>query len=159
MPVLHHGPVPIIDINKWAFTISGLVSEERRLDFYEFVSLPRVKVFSDIHCVTSWSRLDNLWEGVSTGAIRELVNIKPRPGLLLVHAAGGFTTKPYSKRFFETDVLFAVKHDGDLLTQEHGGPVKTGCPRLYFWKSAKWATGVEFVERGPAGVLGVCRIP
>ena len=44
------------------------LSEGYRLLFYqEFMSLPRVKVFSDIHCVTGWSQLANLWEGVSSG--------------------------------------------------------------------------------------------
>lgn len=67
-PVLHHGSVPKIDTAKWTFTITGLVAAERALTFSEFISLPHTEVFSDIHCVTTWSRYNNLWEGISTGA-------------------------------------------------------------------------------------------
>jgi DMSO/TMAO reductase YedYZ molybdopterin-dependent catalytic subunit len=150
-PVLHHGSVPAIDILSWAFTISGLVERERKVSFAEFKSLPRVKVFSDIHCVTGWSRLDNLWEGVSTGSVRGLVTILPEARFVIVHAAGGFTTNLTMDDFFQADVLFATKHDGQLLSPEHGYPVRLVVPRLYLWKSAKWVTGIEFTEKDRPG--------
>lgn len=144
-PVLHHGPVQKVDVNKWLFTISGLVEATRQLDYAAFLALPRVRVLSDIHCVTGWSRLNNLWEGVSTGVIRELARIKPEARFVIVHAAGGFTTNLPVEDFFAEDALFALKHDGEALSREHGGPVRLVVPRLYFWKSAKWVTGVEFI--------------
>lgn len=61
-PVLHYGDVPKIDISKWRFRIFGTVENEVNLDFEVFTSQPYVKVHSDIHCVTGWSRLDNLWK-------------------------------------------------------------------------------------------------
>ena len=150
-PVLHYGSVPRIEIADWRFSISGLVKQERRLDYKEFTSLPRVKVFSDIHCVTRWSRLDNLWEGVSTGEIRELVEILPEARFVIVHSAGGFTTNLSWDDFFASDVLFALKHNEQALTPEHGYPLRLVVPRLYFWKSAKWVTGIEFVARDKPG--------
>ena len=150
-PVLHYGNVPDIDISRWTFTISGLVEKERTLNYEEFMSLPRVEVFSDIHCVTTWSRLDNLWEGPGSGILKELVDILPEAKFVIVRSAGGFTTNLPLSDFFGEDVLFAVKHDGGELTLEHGYPVRLVVPRLYFWKSAKWVTGVEFVERDRPG--------
>ena len=150
-PVLHYGNVPDIDISRWTFTISGLVEKERTLNYEEFMSLPRVEVFSDIHCVTTWSRLDNLWEGPGSGILKELVDILPGAKFVIVRSAGGFTTNLPLSDFFGEDVLFAVKHDGGELTLEHGYPVRLVVPRLYFWKSAKWVTGVEFVERDRPG--------
>ena len=73
-PVLHYGSIPRLDLAKWRFTVSGRVEKELSLDLEGFSALPRVKVVSDIHCVTTWSKLDNLWEGVSTGTIRDLVS-------------------------------------------------------------------------------------
>jgi DMSO/TMAO reductase YedYZ molybdopterin-dependent catalytic subunit len=150
-PVLHYRSVPRIEITDWRFSISGLGKQERRLDYKEFNSLPRVKVFSDIHCVTGWSRLDNLWEGVSTGEIRELVKILPEARFVIVHGAGGFTTNLSWDDFFASDVLFALAHNGQALTPEHGHPLRLVVPRLYFWKSAKWVTGIEFVARDKPG--------
>ena len=150
-PALHYGTVPDIDISEWTFTISGLVEKERRLSYQEFVALPQVRVFSDVHCVTGWSRLDNLWEGVSTNLIRQLVSILPEAKFVMIHSAGGFTTNLSLGDFFQPDVLFAIKHNNEPLTPEHGYPVRLVVPRLYFWKSAKWVVGVDFMAEDSPG--------
>jgi DMSO/TMAO reductase YedYZ molybdopterin-dependent catalytic subunit len=150
-PVLHHGKVPSIDTAKWTFTIAGLVEAERTLTFDEFIALPHIEVFSDIHCVTTWSKLNNVWEGISTAVIKDLVKIKPEAKYVFVLGEGGFTTNLPIGDFFQPDVLFALKHDGQPLTAEHGAPVRLVVPRLYFWKSAKWVTGIKFVAKDEPG--------
>jgi len=150
-PVLHYDSIPYIDMSKWEFRISGLVAKEVKLDNKEFSSLKRVKVLSDIHCVTKWSKLDNLWEGVSTGTINDMAQVLPEAMFVIVHAASGFTTNLSLSDFLEADVLFALKHNDKILTLEHGYPVRLIVPRLYFWKSAKWVTGVEFVAEDRPG--------
>ena len=150
-PVLHYGNIPHIDVSRWEFKIWGLVEKETRLSYEEFMALPRVEVLSDIHCVTGWSKLDNHWEGVSSGVIRDLAKVLPEAKFVIVQGAGDFTTNLTLDDFFEADVLFAVKHDGAVLTPEHGYPVRLVVPRLYFWKSAKWVVGVEFTAGDQPG--------
>ena len=150
-PVLHHGSVPKINLNDWKFTISGLVDKPRQLTFNEFSSLKQSRLLADIHCVTTWSKLNTLWEGPGTSVIKELVSIKPEAKFVIVHAAGNFTTNLSLRDFFEPDVLFALKYDNKPLSPEHGFPVRLVVPRLYFWKSAKWVTGVEFVAEDRPG--------
>jgi DMSO/TMAO reductase YedYZ molybdopterin-dependent catalytic subunit len=150
-PVLHYGTVPLIDPAGWAFKIFGLVEKETTLDFKAFCALPQVRVHSDIHCVTTWSKLNNLWEGVSTAELKKLVKIAQGARFVMVHASGGFTTNLTVADFFENDVLFALRHNDEKLTADHGGPVRLVVPRLYFWKSAKWVTGVEFTARDKPG--------
>ncbi len=150
-PALHYGSVPKIDISKWTFNIFGLVERERKLSYKEFTALPQVKVYSDIHCVTGWSKLDNLWEGVASEQIKGLVNVLPEAKFVMVHSAGGFTTNLSLDDFFQPDVLFALKHNGEPLTEAHGYPLRLVVPRLYFWKSAKWVTGVEFMAEDKRG--------
>jgi DMSO/TMAO reductase YedYZ molybdopterin-dependent catalytic subunit len=150
-PVLQYGGVKKVDASRWRFRIFGLVDCERTLSFKEFSSLPRVKVFSDVHCVTSWSKLNNLWEGVSTSALKDLVKISPDAAFVIVHAEGDFTTNLSIQEFFEEDVLLALKHNGKPLTPEHGYPVRLVLPRLYFWKSAKWVYGIEFTAKDRPG--------
>jgi len=145
-PVLHYGSVPKINTSTWVFQVSGLVNKNLILTYDEFMALPKVKVFSDIHCVTKWSRLDNLWEGISSAELKKLVQIASNARFVIVHAAGSFTTNLPLDDFFQTDVLFAIKHNNESLTAEHGSPVRLVVPRLYFWKSAKWVTGIEFTE-------------
>ena len=150
-PVLHYGPVPAMDAKRWTFTISGLVDPPRQLTYDEFKKLPRVRVFSDIHCVTTWSRLDNLWEGVSASAIRDLTRILPEAKFVIVHAAPSFTTNLTLDDFFAEDVLLADKYERERLTPDHGYPVRLVVPRLYFWKSTKWVTGIEFTAQDRPG--------
>src|SRR5215216_3753057 len=76
-PVLHAGGVPRFNQEKWSFRAHGLVEHSLEFNFEEFLKLPTVKVLSDFHCVTKWSRLDNLWEGVPTRLIAERAGVKP----------------------------------------------------------------------------------
>ena len=150
-PVLHYGRTPLISTSEWKFRMSGLVEQERTLDYQEFSSLPMIRVHADIHCVTSWSKLDTHWEGVSTGALKELVAIRLEAGFVMVHAEPNFTTNLPLEDFFAEDALFALKYEGEPITAEHGFPVRLIVPRLYFWKSAKWVNGVEFMASDRPG--------
>lgn len=150
-PVLHYGSIPRVDISKWSFAISGLVEKEQKLNFEQFSSLPQAKVFSDIHCVTGWSKLNNYWEGVSAQVITDLSTVLPEAKFVLIHAEKGFTANLSLNDFLQPDVLFAMKHNGEALTAGHGYPVRLIVPRLYFWKSAKWVTGVEFMAKDRRG--------
>ncbi len=145
-PVLHAGNVQHLDARRWRFRIFGRVGRERELGFDEFLALPRVKVRSDIHCVTTWTLLDNLWEGVSAFTVRDLCPPLPSARFVIVHAAGGWTTNLPLADFLQDDVLLALSHNGRPLSPEHGAPVRLVVPRLYFWKSAKWVTGIEYSD-------------
>lgn len=152
-PVLDAGGPPRMDISRWRFQVTGLAANPLSWNWEEFQQLPRVKVFADFHCVTRWSRLSNIWEGVST---RELVK---RAGGLLPNARyvlaygydSGWTTNMPLEAFLAEDALVAILHDGEPLALEHGGPARLIVPRLYAWKSAKWVAGVEFLEKDRAG--------
>lgn len=150
-PVLHSGHVQMIDTARWSLRIWGEVEQEKALSYDEFLSLPMETVISDIHCVTRWSRLNNRWEGVGTAALKDVVELKPGANFVIVHAAPDFTTNLPAEDFFQDDVLLATAHDGEPISAEHGGPVRLVVPRLYFWKSAKWVTGIEFVDRDRPG--------
>ena len=145
-PVLHVGPIPPFDPQRWDLRVFGLVEEEVVFSYQEFMSLPQVEIVSDFHCVTRWSRLGNVWEGVS---FRELMkHIKPRPEAryVMVHSDGGYTTNLPLPALLDDDVLFAYGHDGRDLTPEHGWPLRLVVPKRYAWKSAKWVRGLEFME-------------
>lgn len=150
-PVLHAGRVPQIDESKWKFRVWGMVEEEKEYSLEEFLKLSQVKVFSDIHCVTSWSKLNNLWEGVSTSILKEEIKISKKANYVMVHANGNFTTNLPLEDFFKEDVLFATHHNGKKLSTKHGYPLRLVVPQLYFWKSAKWVNGVEFLEKNKPG--------
>ena len=125
-PVLTHGPTPRIDLKVWSFRIYGLVEEERTLAWEEFVALPQIALTRDFHCVTQWSRLDNLWEGVPFREVAGLVMPKSEAQFVMVHSYGGYTTNLALDTAMEEDVLFAHRHDGKPLEAGHGGPMRPG---------------------------------
>ena len=152
-PVLDASGAPRIDMASWRFSLEGLVHNPRSWSWDEFCSLPRVKVFADFHCVTRWSRLGNVWEGVST---RELVEQAGglRDGARFVLAFGydyGWSTNLPIEHFLAEDALVTILHDGEPLSSEHGGPARLIIPQLYAWKSAKWLAGIKVQERDESG--------
>jgi DMSO/TMAO reductase YedYZ molybdopterin-dependent catalytic subunit len=150
-PVLHAGPTPDFDREKWRFRVYGLVEQEWRCGYDEFTALPRVQVFADMHCVTKWSKLGNTWEGVSTREVLAKVKPKPEATHVMVWCAYGFTTNLSLDDFLGEDCLFAWKHNGVDLEPDHGWPLRLVVPRLYAWKSAKWVKGLELMAGDKAG--------
>jgi DMSO/TMAO reductase YedYZ molybdopterin-dependent catalytic subunit len=150
-PVLHYGSVPRVDLSRWDLRVHGLVERPQKWSWEEFQSLPRVQVRSDIHCVTRWSRFDNLWEGVPVQEVLRLAGVKPGARFAVIHAEGGFTTNLPIAELGGDDALLADKHDGQDLTPEHGWPLRLVVPRRYFWKSAKWVRALEIVPDDQPG--------
>jgi len=150
-PILHAGSVPRFDPAKWDFRILGLVEESRRLSWQQFMQLPTRAVTADMHCVTRWSRFDVRWEGVPFTDVAKLVTVKPEARYVLVHAEEGFTSNVPLADLMRDEVLFALKHNGEPLPPEHGGPMRLVVPHLYAWKSVKWVRGIQFLAEDKPG--------
>jgi len=145
-PVLTYGATPPVDLATWTFRCYGLVEQEVIWTWKEFLALPQVRIRSDIHCVTRWSRYDNLWEGVAVREILRRLTVKPEAMAVMAHTQEGYLTNILLSELDTDDVLLAVKHDGKDLPPEHGGPCRLVVPKLYFWKSAKWIRSFEFLD-------------
>jgi DMSO/TMAO reductase YedYZ molybdopterin-dependent catalytic subunit len=143
-PVLDLGLMPNISRERWRLDVYGAVEHPLFWDFAEFTAQPQTKSVSDIHCVTTWSRYDNAWEGL---AVRDLLMAcQPRDDArhVVLHSYDGYTTNLGIEDFAAEDALLAHSWSGKPLTSEHGGPVRLIVPHLYFWKSAKWLQSIEF---------------
>lgn len=150
-PVLHYGMVPAVDLERWRFTISGAVERPLTLSWPELLALPRQETLCDMHCVTRWSRYDNLFAGVPVQLLLERCGVRPEARFVLVHAEQGFTTNLPLADLDRPANLLALSNNGEPLTPEHGGPVRLLVPHLYLWKSAKWVKGFELLEEDYAG--------
>ena len=150
-PVLHYGAVPKFDQASWDFRISGLVEEPVRLTLDEFMALPRKTVTRDVHCVTRWSMFDSEWEGVPFLEVVKLIKVQPEAQVVIVHAENNYTTNLPLPDVMRDDVLFVYRRNGEDIAREHGWPLRLFVPHLYFWKSAKWVRGLEFVAQDRPG--------
>jgi DMSO/TMAO reductase YedYZ molybdopterin-dependent catalytic subunit len=151
-PVLHYSQVPRIDTAAWSFTLSGLIERPRTLSWDELARFPRQDTVCDIHCVTSWSRFDNAFSGIPVRAVLALARPLGTAAFVLVHAAPDYTTNLPLADLERAENLLATHHSGEPLPAEHGGPIRLLVPHLYFWKSAKWVTGFEFLAEDQPGL-------
>ena len=150
-PVLHYGSVPRVDLATWDLRVWGDVDAPFTLTWDQLRALPRTRIVRDIHCVTRWSKLDTEWEGVAARTILELAGVRPGVTHVIEHAEQGYTTNLPLDVFDDEAVLLADTFGGAPLEPDHGGPLRLVVPRLYFWKSAKWLRGLEFVDADRPG--------
>ncbi len=99
----------------------------------------------DIHCVTTWTKLDTVWEGVPVADVLERAGVLPDATHVVAHAEGGYTANMPLAAVMDADALLAYRYDGRDLDPEHGRPLRLLVPSLYFWKSAKWLRGLEVI--------------
>jgi DMSO/TMAO reductase YedYZ molybdopterin-dependent catalytic subunit len=142
-PVLHAGEVPDVDVATWTLSITGEVEEPQTLSFDELRALPATEITTDIHCVTRWSRFDARFKGVHWRELAALCRPKPTAKFVVAHAEHGFTSNVPLAALEDATALIVYEADGEPLTPEHGYPVRLFIPTKYFWKSAKWLTGIE----------------
>ena len=150
-PVLTYEPIPKFDPSTYRFKVWGAVENPFELSWEEMLSLPRVQLTSDFHCVTTWSRYDNTWEGVHIQTLLERARPAADVRYVMVHSFTNYTTNMPLSDLDDSDVLVAFKHDGEELEPEHGGPVRLIVPKLYAYKSAKWLSGLEFLDQDRPG--------
>jgi DMSO/TMAO reductase YedYZ molybdopterin-dependent catalytic subunit len=150
-PVLHQGSVPRFDAARWDFRVFGLVANPVKLSWNEFNGLPQTEVLADMHCVTHWSRFDNHWQGVAAADVVKLATPLPAAKFALIHAEHGYSANLPLADLVRPTSLFALRHDGEALSGDHGFPLRLVVPHLYAWKSVKWVRGVELLETEEPG--------
>jgi DMSO/TMAO reductase YedYZ molybdopterin-dependent catalytic subunit len=150
-PVLSAGPTPKTALDKWSFSLEGLVRAPARWNWTEFLKLATETFLVDIHCVTKWSKLDTHWGGVSLDTLFQHVELDPKARFLTAFSDGGYTTNMPLADVINGQAFVAHSYEGQPLAAEHGGPARLVVPHLYFWKSAKWVRGLTFSETDEPG--------
>ena len=148
-PVLSAGPTPHTPLDRWDFSVTGPAAESKRWSWEEFRKLPAETITTDIHCVTRWSKLDTVWEGVSVDTL--LDGIDHGAAYVTAFCDGGYTTNLPLEDVTGGKAWIAYRYDGQPLEPEHGGPARLLVPHLYFWKSAKWVRGLQLMEHDSPG--------
>ncbi|NBD27732.1 sulfite oxidase-like oxidoreductase [Paenibacillus glycinis] len=150
-PILHEGEVPQYDMAKWNLRLFGEVGSELLLSFEELMALPQTEIQVDIHCVTRWSKADTVWKGVLVRDLFKHLKIDPTAAYVMVHADPDYETNLPLADLLGDQAMVAHSYDGKPLTAKHGGPLRLVVPHLYFWKSAKWVRGFEFMKEDRHG--------
>ncbi|MEO8040764.1 MAG: sulfite oxidase-like oxidoreductase [Betaproteobacteria bacterium] len=151
-PVLSAGPTPRVDLDAWRFTLKVGPKPVKQWTWEEFNRLPRTGVTRDIHCVTKWSKFDTAWAGVSIDDLLADAGLEAPPTpWVLAHSFDDYTTNVPLSDLVGGRAMIAVAYDGTPIPSDHGGPARLLVPHLYFWKSAKWVTALQFTQKDEAG--------
>jgi len=161
-PTLHYGPIPDFNPSTWDFRVWGAVEEPLILTWDQILALPRTKIRMDLHCVTTWSKLDTEWEGISLKTLIDSGGIALKPGAryIMQHAEYGYTTNLPLEIAFQDNFLLATHYEGEPLTPEHGYPLRAvvgtipssaRMKEVYLWKGAKCLRGLEFMTEDRLG--------
>ncbi|MGE0725940.1 MAG: sulfite oxidase-like oxidoreductase [Alphaproteobacteria bacterium] len=150
-PVLSAGPTPRVATESWTFGLKVGPKPIAKWTWDEFAALPRTEMTRDIHCVTKWSKLDTPWRGVSIDDVLAAAGIAPPTAFTLAHSHDGYSTNVPTADLIGGKAMIATHYEGRPITPDHGGPARLLVPHLYFWKSAKWVSGLQFTEKDTAG--------
>ena len=150
--MLSAGPTPRVDLAKWSFALTFDDKVLMQWSWSEFEALPQTDVTVDIHCVTSWSKFDTAWRGVTIDALLAAAGIgEPPAPFAMIQCDGGYTTNLPVADLVAGKAMIATRYRGQPVPPEHGGPARLLVPHLYFWKSAKWINALQFTETDTAG--------
>ena len=150
-PILHEGEIPEYDLANWSLRLFGTVDQPIELRYADLQALPQRQLRCDIHCVTRWSKFDTEWSGVHLQDLLQAFDIQPTSAFVMAHADPDYQTNLRLDDLLPPDSLLATHYAGQPLSAQHGWPLRLVVAARYFWKSAKWLRGLEFVEQEQAG--------
>jgi DMSO/TMAO reductase YedYZ molybdopterin-dependent catalytic subunit len=150
-PVLDLGIQPDISTAEWQLRIDGAVERPAVWDWSTYLAQPQSETVSDIHCVTTWSRYDNRWTGITTQDLLAAVSPTSAAAFVTLTSQDGYTTNLTLTDFAAENAMLVHSWEGTPLTPEHGGPARLIVPHLYLWKSAKWLHRITFQTKEHPG--------
>jgi DMSO/TMAO reductase YedYZ molybdopterin-dependent catalytic subunit len=150
-PVLHEGPIPKFDPGSWRLRVDGECGRPLEMTYDELKAVGPIEMHSDFHCVTGWSKLDNVWQGVQTKTLLERAQPKSDAAFVSVGAAFGYTANVPLEALLDDEAVVAWGHNGEDLPKKHGFPLRLVVPKLYAWKSVKWVQSFTLLDRDRRG--------
>lgn len=128
----------------WHLNVHGECDRPFTVDYAALLRMPQTTQNADVHCVTGWTVLDAAWTGVLFTVLAQMAGVRPTARYVIFEAANGYTTNVPLRECMRPNVMVAHHLNGDPLPRPNGPPVRGLVPDLYFWKSAKWLTGISF---------------
>jgi DMSO/TMAO reductase YedYZ molybdopterin-dependent catalytic subunit len=150
-PVLTAEATPKVELDRWRLTVDGLVERPTTWTWEEIHELPGSAYTGDIHCVTTWSKFDVVFRGVSVDTLLEAAGALPEGRFVMAHSSTGYTTNLPLADVTDGKAWIAWEVGGQPLPRQHGGPARLLVPHLYFWKSAKWVSRLELMAEDRPG--------
>jgi DMSO/TMAO reductase YedYZ molybdopterin-dependent catalytic subunit len=150
-PVLSAEATPRLPLSSWSFTVDGLVDQPTSWTWDDIHALPTSTYEGDIHCVTTWSKLGVTFSGVAVDTLLGSARPLPSATHVMARSVTGYTTNLPLSDVTDGQAWVVWEYGGRPLPVEHGGPARLLVPHLYFWKSAKWVSGLRLLDHDEPG--------
>ena len=150
-PVLSAEPTPDINLLDWKLSFSYNNEIMAEIDWNSLIKIKATELTKDIHCVTRWTKFDMNWRGVSVQNIIKSLDLEVPSDWVMIGSSTGYTTNLPTEDLLREFTLIAYEYEKKPITPEHGGPIRLLVPHLYFWKSAKWVSSINFIDEDKPG--------
>ncbi len=144
--VPHKGPAD------YKLTVDGLVDHPRAYTLADLRALPRTRLTRDVQCVTGWRVPKTPFEGVRLSTLLDAAGVRPTARAIRFTCFDGTYTESLTlDQARRPDVLVALRMQGKDIGHDHGGPVRLYVAPMYFYKSAKWLSGITVSDHVQPG--------
>jgi DMSO/TMAO reductase YedYZ molybdopterin-dependent catalytic subunit len=146
------GSVKDVTPDEYRLTVRGLVEHPREFGFADLRALRQTQLVDTFHCVTGWSVPKVAWAGVALPDLLDAVGIRPGArGVRFTSFDGEYTESLTLEQARRRDVIVATSMLGGPVSHDHGGPVRMYVAPMYGYKSTKWLSGIEVVDKVKPG--------
>jgi DMSO/TMAO reductase YedYZ molybdopterin-dependent catalytic subunit len=144
--------VPHRSAADYRLTVDGLVDRPATYTLPALRALPQTRLVRDVQCVTGWRVPETPFEGVRLSTVLDAAGVRPSAkALRLTCFDGAYSESLTLSQARRADVLVALRMQDKPLGHSHGGPVRLYVGPMYFYKSAKWLSGITVTDRVEPG--------
>ncbi|MFF3332091.1 molybdopterin-dependent oxidoreductase [Streptomyces sp. NPDC002888] len=139
--------VPHRDADSYRLKVDGLVDHPRTYTLADLRALPQTRMVKDVQCVTGWRVPETPFEGVRLSVLLDAAGVRAKSGAVRFTCFDGTYSESLTlAQARRADVLVALRMQDKDLGHDHGGPVRLYVAPMYFYKSAKWLSGITVTE-------------
>ncbi|MET9179948.1 molybdopterin-dependent oxidoreductase [Kitasatospora aureofaciens] len=144
--------VPARDATNYTLTVDGLVERPATHRLADLQAMPQRRLVKDVQCVTGWRVPDTPFEGVPLAHLLDAAGVRPGAKAVRFNCFDGAYTESLTlDQARRDDVLVALSLQDKPITHDHGGPVRLYVAPMYFYKSAKWLSGITVTDEVQPG--------
>ncbi|MGB8945438.1 MAG: molybdopterin-dependent oxidoreductase [Streptomyces sp.] len=144
--------VPHKSASTYRLRIDGLVDRPTTYSLAELRALPQTRMVRDVQCVTGWRVPDTPFEGVRLSRLLDASGVRPTArAVRFTCFDGAYSESLTLKQARRADMLVALRMQDEDLGHSHGGPVRLYAAPMYFYKSAKWLSGITLTDEVEPG--------
>ncbi|MFE2637023.1 molybdopterin-dependent oxidoreductase [Streptomyces scopuliridis] len=136
--------VPRKGPDTYRLTVDGLVDRPATYTLDALRALPQTRIVRDVQCVTGWRVPHTPFEGVRLSRLLDAVGVRPDARAVRFTCFDGTYSESLTlQQARRADVMVALRMKDAPIGHAHGGPVRLYVAPMYFYKSAKWLSGIS----------------